>query len=163
MYRISFIIIILLLFQNTVSAGDETALQNSKIYSNQDLERYKRPSDPGYTQHEIRTPEKDQYTSSAKKTKSDEEYLKKYWCEKGSLYRKKVEKTKDMYAEAKKDSSDKETMYRYGKISYCKYNSARTKLERTGKALKEAEKDLNDIENEAHRDWIPMGWLRCQF
>jgi hypothetical protein len=156
--------IIILLFPFYVSAGNEPDSGGPDSFSNQDLERYIKPSDNNSPAPGTNVQKENQYKPSpVNKPKRDEKDLQKYWCDKGTRLRNKLEKAKDRYAEAKKNYSDKKTLYNYGKISSCRYDSAKTKLEETEKDLKEAEKNLNDVENEAHRDWIPPGWLRCQF
>ncbi|MEE9524618.1 MAG: hypothetical protein V3V59_07705, partial [Thermodesulfovibrionales bacterium] len=45
----------------------------------------------------------------------------------------------------------------------CKRKGAENGLKRTKLKLQRAEDDLSYIEDEAHRQWIPPGWLRCQF
>ena len=163
-YPFMMIIIIMVLLPFSTFADNGSDSGEPIIYSNSELEEYKKSSDNKRTVNTTVSQKRNKFkSSSAKKPKRDEEHLKKYWCSKGTQFRKKTDKARDEYAEAKNNFSDKETLYFYKKISLSRYNATKTKLEHSEKNLKEAEKNLNDIENEAHQDWIPPGRLRCQF
>ena len=44
-----------------------------------------------------------------------------------------------------------------------KVNTLQSRLKKAKDHKSSTERDLKDIENEAHRKGIPPGWLRCQF
>jgi hypothetical protein len=151
------LLIVLLSF--TYTSGEEKIL----FYSDQDLQKYQNQADDNSTYNEISSPEIDTNKASVVKADPNEAPLQKLWCRKGTHYRKKLDLAKERYEKAKKDFSDKKTLYMYSKVKYCTYNSAKSHLRSTEERLSQADRDLRDIENEAHRNAIPPGWLRCQF
>ncbi|MBI5203406.1 MAG: hypothetical protein HZA11_00645 [Nitrospirae bacterium] len=129
--------------------------KEAPVYTNQDIEKYKRPSDSKTgvvkTDNAERKKEKSQ--------KSKEEHEKEYWCKTASSYKKKIEKVKDDIAEAEKELSGESSM----NVSYKKKKTIQNKITKSKKQLRYAEKDLGGLEDEAHRKEVPPGWLRCQF
>lgn len=129
--------------------------KEAPVYTNQDIEKYKRPSDskPGV----VRTDKAER--KKEKSQKSKEEHEKEYWCKTASSYKKKIEKIKDDIAEAEKELSGESSM----SLSYKKKKTIQNKITKSKKQLRYAEKDLAGLEDEAHRKEVPPGWLRCQF
>jgi hypothetical protein len=148
-----------------------------KIFTNKDLEEYTKPI---HTSNKTED-EASQNASTKKlihvrtrKQKNDEEYqkrikkekeerLQQYWCRKGSQYRRKVEKAEVRVKDAKEYLSDVEHDSPSVSRNSCKLSGAENRLKRAQQLLREAEDDLSYIEDEAHRQRLPPGWLRCQF
>ncbi len=177
MLKYCLIALIVLLSAPSVRALDTGQQEDCKVFTNKDLEEYKRPSD-----NQKETADEASNDKSKKKMtyflkpkqKKDEDYrkkieeekeerLQKYWCRKGSQYRRKVEKAEMRVKEAEEYLSEVEHDYASASTRSCRRKGAENKLKRAKQWLKEAEDDLSYIEDEAHRQWIPPGWLRCQF
>jgi hypothetical protein len=136
----------------------------SQTFTNTDLERYnadtngviipdKTPSAPAAAKKEKRV------------SKKTEEQSKKFWCARGSARRAKVDKTRAKVEDAERELAEADP----GPASKKKHSSAEKKVhagKRVRAAKKElylAEQSLNDLEQQAHSQNIPPGWLRCQF
>ncbi|MEK6582801.1 MAG: hypothetical protein AAB017_03910 [Nitrospirota bacterium] len=129
--------------------------KEAPLYTNQDIEKYKRPSDSkSQVVRADKTSEK-----SGKSQKLKEEHEKEYWCKTATSYKKKIEKIQDDIAEAEKELSGESSM----SLSYKKKKAIQNKITKSKKQLRYAEKDLAEFEGEAHRKEVPPGWLRCQF
>lgn len=129
--------------------------KEAPLYTNQDIEKYKKPSDS--KSRVVRTDKAE--GKKEKSQKSKEELEKEYWCKTATSYKKKIEKIKDEIAEAEKELSGESSM----SLSYKKKETIQNKITKSKKQLRYAEKDLNGLEDEAHRKEVPPGWLRCQF
>ena len=101
------LLIVLLSF--TYTSGEEKIL----FYSDQDLQKYQNQADDNSTYNEISSPETDTYKASVVKADQNEAHLQKLWCRKGTHYQKKLDLAKERYEKAKKDFSDKKTLYMY--------------------------------------------------
>lgn len=145
-------------------AAEETTL------TNKDLEKYRVP--------EAKTAQKPAGHKDAKSGDADrakEHKEQEQWCKKATALQRKIEKAKDAVAalEQKLSAATKDETPLEGpkRISGTKTKkvSAKTgkalgqKLEKSRKELSYAERDLSDLQEEAHRKNIPPGWLRCQF
>ena len=143
--------------------GSSRPPQKEEILTNQDIEKYKKPSD-GETQSVInKKAESDNKTRKAEDRKEQE-----YWCKRAAYYKKKIEKAQDevkkqdaRLVELKEDASRE--LGKKRKALEKEIKKTRTKLKNAQKQLKDREKDIDRIENEAHKKGIPPGWLRCQF
>lgn len=136
-----------------------------KVYTNQDIEKYKSSSDKepqvtkkdkSYEKYSEKMAEKKEKTQKAK-----EEREKEYWCKKANQYRKKIEMAKEDIALAEKQHPQDSGILIQKKRSVRK--ERQTKINASTRKLSSAEKDLAELEQEAHRKGIPPGWLRCQF
>lgn len=152
------IIFTALIFVETVPAGDSSSQKETPVYTNQDVEKYKKTSDSEPQSTKIdRTVEK----SSERREKTEkikEEREQEYWCKKATQYRKNIDKIKEEISETEKTLSGESGE----KLSHKKKKGLKKNLERNNKKLKYAKQDLFELENEAHRKSIPPGWLRCQ-
>ncbi|MCL4476034.1 MAG: hypothetical protein M1508_07400 [Nitrospirae bacterium] len=148
------IISVVLLFSVIAWGEDSTVQKEVPVFTNQDVEKYKNPSDSG--PRTVRTDRTAEIKEKAQKIKKERE--KEYWCKKATQYRKKIEMANDDIAEAEKELSGESSV-----LSYKKKRVAQDKLNKAKRRLKYAEKDLAEIEEEARRKEIPPGWLRCQF
>jgi hypothetical protein len=129
-----------------------------QTFNNTDLEKYhadadgsiipeKAPSAPQAQKKDLRT------------SKGSGEKSKQYWCSRGSTHRAKVDKAKARVEDA--ELKLQETAPR----PYTRKNrgSAEKQVRSAKKELYRAEQSLEDLEQQAHRQNIPPGWLRCQF
>jgi multidrug resistance efflux pump len=146
------------------ASAQQTGENAPSKFTNKDLENYQTPaeSDRGEETSSGNGQTKKELSTVGKK-KAKDEHDKKYWCTRGSYYRKKVDRARDGLTKAEKAFSKKEQDYHTGKIGSAAYDKAQKNLEKARLDLTQAEKNLNDVENEAYRQWIPPGWLRCQF
>jgi hypothetical protein len=134
--------------------GAESAPSDGVPYfTNEDVKKYRQPSDNGnaVVKHE-RSGDRGE---TAKKGEGQKE--QEYWCKKATSYRRKIEKNREEVLNREKVFTDLK------EGSGKKKKSAEEKLEKWRRQLKESERDLADLEDEAHRRAIPPGWLRCQF
>ncbi len=129
--------------------------KEAPLYTNQDIEKYKRPSDS--KTGVVKTDKAER--KKEKSQKSKEEHEKEYWCKTATSYKNKIEKIQDEIAEAEKELSGESS----ASISYKKKKAIQNKITKSKKQLRYAEKDLAEFEGEAHRKEVPPGWLRCQF
>ncbi|MGE5894944.1 MAG: hypothetical protein ACM34I_12880 [bacterium] len=157
-------VVVILLFSllPTHSFGiEEKSVQEPGVFSDEDLQEYSDRSD-----NESSSVTGPQKRKGNRKTAVDQKKGgtadKQYWCKQGTLYRAKVVKAKNEVKDAEREFSEREYEYYRGTTS-SKYATAKKNLEKARSRLEKAEQDLSDIENEAHRNWIPPGWLRCQF
>lgn len=134
---------------------NETAQKEPPVFTNQDIEKYKQPSDSKF--HPVKTDRTAEKKAKAEKIKEEQE--KESWCKKANSYKKKIDKIKDEITEAEKELSEEKGV----DLSYKKKKEVQKRLHNARKHLKYAEKDLSELEDEAHRNGIPPGWLRCQF
>ncbi len=169
--------LIVLFSVSSAHALDTGQKEDCKVFTNKDLEEYKKPSDDknNATSETSNDKSKKKMTYFLKRNQeSDEDYqkimeeekeerLQRYWCRKGTQHRRKVEKAEMRVKDAEDYLSEVEHDYASVSTNSCRRKGADNRLKRAKQLLKEAEDDLSHIEDEAHRQWIPPGWLRCQF
>lgn len=152
---ISILILHLTCAQLTLAASDQT-------YTNTDLEKYKGDGNGRIIPEKSPQSPKQQSRTS----KSSDEKSKKYWCSKGTALRAKVDKAKDKVevAEQALSDSDNPAAVKKKKISSeQRHTAAERKVRTAKKELYRAEQALEALEQDAHRQNVPPGWLRCQF
>ena len=144
----------LLLFSVSARAEDSTVQKETPVFTNQDIEKYKKPSDSEPS------PVKTDRTAEnrGKLLKAKEQHEKEYWCKTATQHKKKIERAQEDIAEAERELSGE-----YGALSYKKRSALQNRLKNAKRRLKYAEKDLAEIENEAYGKGVSPGWLRCQF
>jgi hypothetical protein len=86
---------------------------------------------------------------------------KEYWCSQGTLYSSRIEEAKKEISAILEKFPEKKTMNLDevelpDGVQQMKLNSSRMKL-------KQAEKDLSQLEEDAKIRGVPPGWIRCQF
>ncbi len=149
-------IVFLILPLTAALAGSE------QTYTNKDLERY-RGEDTGAVAPEAapQVPKKESRAS-----KATDERSKKYWCSRGSVLTTKVDRAKEKVRDAEQKLADTDdlavTKMKNGS-SQKRRESAEKKVRSAKKELYRAEHSLEALEQDAHRQNIPPGWLRCQF
>ncbi len=148
------VIILACLFPGVVRAADP-AQQETPTFSNKDLEKYSNPSDETPVPAAGRTIEKIATTGTG------EQREKNYWCSKANEYRKKIDRARDEVQDVERLASRENGGEAFAESRLRK--PTRKKYEKAKKRLREAERELQYIEDDAHRKDIPPGWLRCQF
>ncbi len=139
-------------FSNEVLGQAETP-----IFTNKDIDKYKGPNDYNKTE---KSETRDYRADKQEQLKKiNEEREKEYWCKKASPYRRKIESTTDDIRQLEDEQLQANVKSPSGK----KGRSISRRIQSTRKKLREAEKDLAELENEAYRKGVPQGWLRCQF
>lgn len=123
-----------------------SAQEQPPVYSNRDIEKYKLPSDSRPVEIKKRDA-REERKMDAHAAKDNLE--RERWCKRTTAQKKKIEKA--IRREEEKD-------FRGTKKS----KQLQDRLAREKRKLTVEEGALNDIENEAHRNGIPPGWLRCQ-
>lgn len=131
-------------------AGD-SARNDSNYFTNEDLEKYK-------GQHENTMAEQSEPPKQERAARNREDREKEYWCKKASPYARKIDGLKEDLRLAEQRVSDSQT-----KSARKKSTALHSKMENSRRKLKEAQRDLEELENEAYRKGVPQGWLRCQF
>jgi hypothetical protein len=132
-----------------VFGGNASFHEEVPTFSNKDLDTYKSSSnDTSQSGIDV-----DRRGDSIKMAARKEQREKDYWCNRARAYRKKIDKAAGEITEAGKDR---------GGAGRKQSKTAVKKLGREKKQLRDAEIDLRDLEDEAHRKGIPPGWLRCQ-
>jgi chromosome segregation ATPase len=153
-----FIVFVYSLFPAPVRCA-EPVEDKPRVFSNQDIEKYKGPSDAKATDTKTVFLEDGKDSVKDKKKRIAEEHEMEYWCKRASAYKKKIKKADEEVKETEQG------IYEGGSNSFrsSKKTALRQKkLEKAKKRLRNAEGDLNDLEDEAHRKGVPPGWLRCQ-
>ncbi len=138
-----------------VRAAVEPAGEEAVSFSNRDLEKYKSPADSTAAPATVRIGKSD------RTARRDEQKDKAYWCSRAREYQKKIDRAKDEVKDSEKRASNDSGGTNLGEHKLSK--SSRNKYEQAKKQLREAQRDLSYLEEEAHRRDIPPGWLRCQF
>ncbi|MBI5025157.1 MAG: OmpH family outer membrane protein [Nitrospirae bacterium] len=137
------------------SGEDRTAQKDVPYFTEEDLERYKESSgDNPQTERLDRKAEGKEKTGKAKKEENRE-----YWCKTANTYRNKIDKARDEIAEIEKELRGEGGT----PLGPRKRRTLENELRRAQKQRRNAERDLSELEEEAHRKGIPPGWLRCQF
>ncbi len=133
--------------------GKISAAQEVPHFTNHDIEQYREASDGGSSMpNPVGTGTKKEAAARLQKQKEAES-----WCRKASVRRKRIEKDQEDVQDLEKALEDlKDTT---GK----KKAGLEKKLGQVRKHLRNSEKDLAELGDEAHRKGIPPGWLRCQF
>ena len=154
--RFFFLVSLLGAFPSFSSGSEHSSSGDMPVFTNKDIEKYKSSSDNNSPAAYIARPSAN--PNRARDIKEDRE--KDYWCKKAAPFRNNIEKTGDEIKEVEKELGErKDKGLSGGKTE----KSLQKRLVRSKKQLKYAERDLAQIENDAHRKGIPPGWLRCQF
>jgi hypothetical protein len=140
------------LFSIPAMGENDPMQQDVPYFSNEDIERYRMPSDNKAPEKSVNGAETAQEKAREKKEQLDQET----WCKKANSYKKKIERAQDDISEIEKEFSAE-------KVSPKKKVALDKKLKKAEKKKEYAEKDFADLEEEAWRKDVPPGWLRCQF
>jgi len=144
----------------TAVNGAESSVENQpQIFTNQDIEKYKGPSEVKTTDTKTVSREDMEKVRNDKNQNIREDQEKEYWCKKASAYKKKIKKADDDVKETEKEISEEGSKGVHGGK---KTALLQKRLEKARKKVEYAEADLGELEDEAHRKGVPPGWLRCQ-
>ncbi|MBA4372763.1 MAG: hypothetical protein C0402_07840 [Thermodesulfovibrio sp.] len=144
------------------AAGQET----SPAFTNKDLDQY-RPqataAEPPAREPGDHKAVKQQKTEAAANRKEQE-----YWCKKARQIKKSLTIAQDEVTEHTahlNELSAAKTQAAGRKIANLEkqQNKAGRDLKAAGKRLKERQQTLAELEDDAYRNNVPPGWLRCQF
>lgn len=125
-------------------------------FTNEDIEKYRRPSDNKLHEQKRAAPPEKMIEDSKSRGKQEQEY----WCKRASFAKRKVEKA----VQDVREREEEITLEQSKTVRTSRKNATQqSRLRKAKDHLFAAERDLNDMENEAHRKGIPPGWLRCQF
>ena len=142
-----------------VNGEDKPVQGQPQLFTNQDIEKYKGPSEAKTTDTKTVSREDREEVRNDKNQSIREDQEKEYWCKKASAYKKKIKKADDDVKETeKKISEENNKSLHAGK----KTALLQKRLEKARKKVEYAEADLGELEDEAHRKGVPPGWLRCQ-
>lgn len=165
------LISIALFCSTAVAASGEAQQQDaSPAYTNKDLDQYRPPA----TAVEPRVQEAARTFADRKsdsRQRSDAIADKKeqeYWCKKARQIKKSLAMAKDEVNEhtAKLNELSAARAQTTGKKMASlekQCNKTSRDLKAAGKRLRERQETLAELEDDAHRNNIPPGWLRCQF
>lgn len=149
---ICFMFLLLLITPASAPIYAENTQKDIPTFTNKDIEQYKTPSDSkSYIKINASPSEKKE---KAQKAKVNAE--KEYWCKKATKYKDIVNRKSETVAELEKELADE-------KHTDKKKKAIAKKIALAKRQLKYAERDLGNLEDEAHRKGVPPGWLRCQF
>jgi hypothetical protein len=151
-----FLLVMVSILITALLGADGTAAAAGQTFSNTDLEKYTADADgsiiPEKTPSTPQAPKKELRSSKGSNEKS-----KEYWCSRGSARHAKVDKVKARVEEAEQKLSESRPLNKKNRAS------AEKKVRSAKKELYRAEQSLEELEQQAHRQNIPPGWLRCQF
>lgn len=142
-----------------VNGAESSVEEQPQIFTNQDIEKYKGPSEPKTTDTNTVSREDMERARNDKNQIIREDQEKEYWCKKASAYKKKIKKTDDDVKETEREIAQENSKGSHGGK---KTAQLQKKLEKARKQVVYAEADLGELEDEAHRKGVPPGWLRCQ-
>jgi hypothetical protein len=135
--------------------GPVSAQQDVPTFSNKDLEKYKSPSD------NAPVPSINQRGEQTRTTTRRQQREEMYWCHKAREYQKKIDRAKEKVMDVEKLASEESGGQPFVESRLKK--PTRKKYEKAKKELKEARRELQYLEDDAHSQDVPPGWLRCQF
>lgn len=140
-------------FFSCIMYGQVNAVRAEVPYfTNEDIEKYGKAGTGSRIEEPGGSGMKKEMPAHVRQKKEGE-----YWCRKAISYRKRIEKEREDVQEAERLFDELKD------IKSKKKKSAERRVEKAKKLLMNAEKDLSEFEDEAHRKEIPPGWLRCQF
>lgn len=142
-----------------VNGDDKSAQGQPQLFTNQDIEKYKGPSEAKITGTKTVLMEDREEVRNDKNKSIREDQEKEYWCKKASAHKKKIKKADDDVKETEKKISEESSK---GLHAGKKTALLQKRLEKARKKVEDAGADLGELEDEAHRKGVPPGWLRCQ-
>jgi hypothetical protein len=152
-----------------VAAGGKTEQQEaSPSYTNKDLEQYRPPADESPAQGSVRPPADHRSDKRQRSEAAADKKEQEYWCKKTRQIKKGLAIAQDEVNEhtARRNELSAAKAQTTGKKMAGlekQYNKADRDLKAAGKRLRERQETLAELEDDAHRNNVPPGWLRCQF
>ena len=142
-----------------VNGEDKSAQGQPQLFTNQDIEKYKGPSEAKTTDTKTVLREDREEVRNDKNQSIREDQEKEYWCKKASAYKKKIKKADNAVKETEREISQEGSK---GLHAGKKSALLQKRLEKARKNVEYAKADLGELEDEAHRKGVSPGWLRCQ-
>ena len=142
-----------------VNGDDKSEQGQPQLFTNQDIEKYKDPSEAKTTDAKTVLREDREESLKDKKKSIAEEHEMEYWCKRASAYKKKIKKADEDVKETEEKISEESGK---GLHAGKKTSLLQKRLEKARKKVQDAGEDLGELEDEAHRKGVPPGWLRCQ-
>lgn len=160
------------LFCSTAVASTGNAQQQdaSPAYTNKDLEQYRPPAtaDEPAARETVRAVEDQKTDRQQRSDAAVDRKEQEYWCRKARQIKKGLSIAKDEVDEhtARLNELTTARAHTTGKKMASlekKQHKTSRDLKAAGKRLKERQETLAELEDDAHRNNVPAGWLRCQF
>lgn len=153
------IVFVYSMYSAAVNGAENPIQDGPQLFTNQDVEKYKSPSDAKTTNTKAVLKEYREDSRKSKNKRIMEEREMEFWCKKASAYKKKIKEADEDVKVIEKEISEEGSK---SSRSSKKTALRQKKLEKATKRLKGAEADLGELEQEAHRKGVKPGWLRCQ-
>lgn len=131
-----------------------SAQETAPAFTNEDIEKYRNPSDNSRRE----TARDSSYEKKREYSLSRDRQEQESWCNKATAINRKIEKAERSVKEIEDDIEQAKNSQ-----AASRNNLLRKKLKKAKERLSDEQRDLNDLENRAHRKGVPPGWLRCQF
>lgn len=128
-----------------------------KVLTNEDLEKYN-VAPITKSKSETENGSADTGGREVQQQKEDPQL----WCNRARELKDKISSAKAAYIQAQERKAEADRNYLSIGASAAR-EEANAKLSQAETAVKAAESELRDLEDSAHRQGIPPGWLRCQF
>jgi chromosome segregation ATPase len=144
---------------SAVNGAEGSVEEHPQIFTNQDIEKYKGPSEAKTSDARAVSKEDAEKAQNDKNQSIWEDQEKEYWCKKASAYKKKIKKADDDVKETEGEIVQGSSKGSHGGK---KTSQLQKKLEKSRKKVEYAEAGLGELEDEAHRKGVPPGWPRCQ-
>ena len=154
---------IILVLSASLIVGYAHAEENGvRVFTNDDLKKQNSPENrasAGKQPHAASSA-----VNKRKLQKNAEDGAKEKWCRAGTRYRNRIDAAKASLENAAKKHAEAEAKAEQRKKGRQKAAAVSdTGVIKAKNNLARAEKQLSDLEQDAHRRGIPPGWLRCQF
>lgn len=139
-----------------LSAGAGFCEEKPLSFTNDDIDKYRNPSDNRPREQRKAPPSATKDDNRKARGKQEQEF----WCKRATAVKRKIDDAGRDVREREEDISREQS--KHVRTSR-KMDTLQGRLKKAKDHLSSAERDLTDVENEAHRKGIPPGWLRCQF
>jgi type IV secretory pathway VirB10-like protein len=155
---------IFLIFATSLFLCPASAEENkAHVFTNEDLKRHRQTETRASVNN---SPSKESATEKKRHSiKTSGDSGKDKWCKNGTHYQNRVDAAKAAIKGAEAKRAEAETKADRNKTAKRKAAAAVSdaSVRKAKNNLERAEKQLSDLEQDAHRKGIPPGWLRCQF
>lgn len=138
-------------------SSGEASDTKTRVYTNDDLDRHKTSPDPEGSGSQVSQESKKSRVKDVKHVDMET------WCNRGEHCRSRIERAKRELELAEAKYKENLSRRRIARRSGKREETAEAKMNKARQKLEQAERDLHDLEQNAHRKNIPPGWLRCQF
>ncbi len=149
-------ILVIIFFASSSSYGADS-YEKQLSFSNKDLKPYEN-SDA--KPRELQSEPKNSEVRKTKAEDSREQKEKEYWCKKAAPQRRKIQQLHEEIKTKERELAEENAKFIAKNKKTGTFNKS---LLQARKRLKDAEGRFGDLQDEAYRKGVPMGWLRCQF